>query len=252
LSTISAGTRCLTCCEGPWALGTVRRLNEDGTFDVELDVKTMSIMPRWRGVTRAELIVDELDTPPASVPEAPFRLYWNQTRMGGRDPAELARPVTLDDAFAALGLDGDDEDPAAVAALAAHNVRFPDSLRRLATRAGLGEAIETSHPNTPTWIPIESWQLVAHGDATAVTIMEPHQGGFAWTLVFREGADDGEVWVAWSDDGESPMPPRRVSAASLGLFFWDLAQTGLCWYAAVDYEGRAPTRATDLGLAIDG
>jgi hypothetical protein len=44
------------------------------------------------------------DNLPADRPPALFKLYWNQTRMGGRTPAELPRAVTLGDAYAALGL----------------------------------------------------------------------------------------------------------------------------------------------------
>src|SRR5262245_59153010 len=40
----------------------------------------------------------------ADRPQRYFKLYWNQTRMGGREPTEVRRPVTLDDAFAALGV----------------------------------------------------------------------------------------------------------------------------------------------------
>ncbi len=41
-----------------------------------------------------------------SVSGSYYKLYWNLTRMGGREPGEVARPVTLDDAFAAVGVAG--------------------------------------------------------------------------------------------------------------------------------------------------
>jgi len=37
----------------------------------------------------------------ADRPKPFFKLYWNQLRMGGREPAELLRHVMLDDALAA-------------------------------------------------------------------------------------------------------------------------------------------------------
>src|SRR5262249_43183746 len=65
-------------------------------------------------------------------PEKPaslFKLYWNQTRMGGRDPGDVARPVTLEDAFAALGLEADRVDRSTDAFLRQiekkHAVRLP-------------------------------------------------------------------------------------------------------------------------------
>src|SRR5690606_36622920 len=44
----------------------------------------------------AKLCVGNLQTEPRKLY---FKLYWNQLRMGGRNPAEVRRPVTLDDAF---------------------------------------------------------------------------------------------------------------------------------------------------------
>lgn len=335
MSALAVDARCLARSEGAWAWATIRRVNPDGTVELEYDVKSMSIMPRWHGVTPTELSfddlaawapiydelraggafdraafgrsmarlgsgasVEQLDEFWAGVVEelfqrgadatldaeeahrvhlsfglgarsfetAPreFKLYWNQTRMGGRDPDELPRAITLADAFAALGLSADAADPAAEAALtaftAAHAVRIPDSLRVLMTRAGALDAIQASHPCSPEPRPIARWHLARHGERHAIAIMDPHQGNHAWWAVFAAGDDDAEIWTAWpdgsssgdsDDDDPPPPPPQFRSAPTVALFFWDLAQTGLAWYQSTQFEGGKPVRVTDVGLALD-
>src|SRR5262249_20105180 len=49
------GSRCVAGPGGQWGLGTIRRVNEDGTFKIEFDVKEMLLMPYWYGVTTAEI-----------------------------------------------------------------------------------------------------------------------------------------------------------------------------------------------------
>src|SRR3954464_5690878 len=53
------GSRCVAGPGGLWRPGTIRRVNADGTFKVEFDVKEMMLMPFWHGVTPAETSFDD-------------------------------------------------------------------------------------------------------------------------------------------------------------------------------------------------
>lgn len=160
-----------------------------------------------------------------------FKLYWNQVRMGGRDPAEVGRAIGVDDALAAIGLGGTGEDPARAAAVLAFGARegleLPAELVSLWSRPGIEDAILASHCNNPEPVRLEDW-TVRRDDRTAVRVMLPHQGDHAWWAVFDGGAAEAEVWLSFEEDG---APVRRV-AHSLAFFFWDLAQTGRCWKLA--------------------
>ncbi len=176
-----------------------------------------------------------LATPPAE--GELFRLYWNGVRMGGRDPADVDRAIGLDDALAALGLAEATDDDAVAAALAGferdHGLRLPSTLRRLWARTGVRDAIGESHCNNPEPCPVAAW--TAHcdvdralGGGLAVRIMTPHQGDHAWWAVFDDGAADAAIAISFEEDG----PPVQRIASSLPFFFWDLAETGRCWYLA--------------------
>jgi hypothetical protein len=190
-----------------------------------------------------------------------FKLYWNQTRMGGRTPSEIARAVTLDDALAALGLvatpNGDQEVAAIAAFEASANVKVPATLRALFSKRGVRAAVTKSHPCSPT--PLE-WSgrrgLRAHGidGDIGVRIMDPHQGGHAWIAIFDEGEDDARIYVDFTDDdgtAESRIDARNfhLTAPSVGLFFWDLAQTGFAWWNETGHDGGKPFVKTDIGYA---
>jgi hypothetical protein len=162
-----------------------------------------------------------------------FKLYWNQVRMGGRDPAEVGRTIGVDDALAAIGLEGTGEDPARAAAVLAFGARerlvLPAELVSLWARPGIEDAIRDSHCNNPEPIRLEDWTVSRDDDdSVAVRVMLPHQGDHAWWAVLRAGATDAEVWLSFEEDG---APIRRV-AQSLAFFVWDLAQTGRCWELA--------------------
>lgn len=49
------GSRCLAGPGGSWRSAIIRRVNEDGTFQVEFDLKEMVLLPRWYGVTLSEI-----------------------------------------------------------------------------------------------------------------------------------------------------------------------------------------------------
>src|SRR5688572_1114077 len=100
-------TRCMRSGTRRWASSSGSRrgrattvLDRDGTYRL---LRHLGLCAKAIG--RAE-------------PDPLYRLYWNQTRMGGRTASELARGVTLQDAYEAIGID-DVEDADAVAALAA-------------------------------------------------------------------------------------------------------------------------------------
>ncbi len=163
--------------------------------------------------------------------------YWNQTRMGGRDPADVGRAIGVDDALAALGLTEAGEDVEAFAAIDAfateHRLTLPDELRILFGRLGALEALGGCHPNSPEPRAPASWQMF--GDArvrglpvdVAITFMDPHQGEHLWSVGF-DAAPGGlaRVFLAGDElDNAVPVAP------SLAFFVWDLAQTGKAWAA---------------------
>lgn len=337
-----AGSRCVAAPDGRWAPAAVRRVNEDGSFTVEFDVKGMVLLPYWYGVTPAEISFDDdrqwapvfarispdgrafsrddfgaalhaLGYPTAADrvqelwdqgvrnlpdhaaarggahlldaattyefflglglsaklcaenlqadrPKPYFKLYWNQVRMGGRQPGEVSRPVTLDDAFAALGLTAGRSDRSAVAALQRferdHGVHLPLALKELFHRAGVAAAVTACHPNNPGLVGYgrPGWNLrrgmrgrELDGDY-ALVIMTPHQGDHQWAAVFDDGEDDARVYVLWdAEDGDTWLPV----APGVGLFFWDLAQTGLAWFQDTQFKGGKRVKRSDIGLAPD-
>jgi hypothetical protein len=190
-----------------------------------------------------------------------YKMYWNQTRMGGRDPGDLAREVTLEDAFAAIGVNAELEDPDAVAFLkdieTENKVILPGTLKRFLSRTGVVPAVHDCHPNNPDLVPLgpQEWKLRRPGkQATelthAVTILTPHQGDFVWAAAFNSGDQDARIYLAGDDDDENQ--PWVLTAPTLGLFFWDLAQTGLAWYQHTKHKGGKPVRRTDIGLVPAG
>jgi hypothetical protein len=191
------------------------------------------------------------------VPPSYYKLYWNLTRMGGREPAEISRAVTLEDALAAVGVGENAVDERASTHLRSfeemHAVRLPDALKTLFSRRGIAKAVHDSHPNNPNFVGVkQGWELRrdmrcqgVEGDF-AVTVMLPHQGDHEWAAVFDGGERDARVYVTWGEEGEA----WKLTAPSVGMFFWDLAQTGLAWYRETGFKGGPPTRETDIGLAV--
>lgn len=188
-----------------------------------------------------------------------YKLYWNLTRMGGRDPAEVRRPVTLDDALVAVGAGGREVDGDATARLRSlereHTVRLPKTLTSFFGRRGIGRLVRDSHPNNPDPVTVwqDGWELRRDVreqglDADfAVTVMAPHQGDHEWAAVFDDGDRDARVFVRWyGEEGEV----WRLTAPTVGMFFWDLAQTGLAWYRETGLKGGPQMRETDIGLAV--
>jgi len=334
------GSRCLAAPSGYWAPATIRRVNEDGTFKIEFDVKEMIVLPHWHGVTKAEISFNDsarwlaiferlcagkgslgladlgniltrigyradaqqlaqfwgqsckklfnvsedsaaahvLDAdasyrvflaagisavqveqrlePAQAQPHA--RVYWNQTRMGGREPAELSRQVTLNDAFAALGVAQHGVAPASAQLVAqfeqSQGVRLPAVLNCFLTQRGVVQAVTAAHPNNPwlIWPGQEEWRLrsdmrkIGLSGGYAFRLMNHYD--YDWYAVFDDGDEDARVYLNWEcEDGEVW---RRV-APSIGVFFWDLAQTGLCWYQDTRFQGGRAVRQTDIGLILD-
>lgn len=336
------GSRCVAGPGGRWGPATIRRVNEDGSFKVEFDVKEMTVMPYWYGVTPAEISFDdtlrwkaafaricrngqslavtdfgsalsalgyqvapdkarqiwvqscqaifnlpgeraekhvldadssyrlflhlglsakqcaEILQPERAKPF--FKLYWNQVRMGGREPVEIPRRVTLEDALAALGLNAGRIDHSAAAFLRQveqeHGIRLPTALMELLQCDGVSRAVMYCHSNNPGLIEFrrDQWQVrrgMRERDLSgdyAIVIMVPHQGDHEWIVVFDHGEDDARVYVRWeTEEGESWLQ----TAPSVGLFFWDLAQTGLAWYQDTMFKGGKPVRRSDIGLVLD-
>jgi hypothetical protein len=331
------GSRCLAAPAGHWEPATIRRLNEDGTFKIEFDVKEMIVLPYWFGVTRSEISFNDYDRWPAvferfcsrkgslgladlgnilsqigyradehrlsqfwrksctklfniaedcadshvldrnasyslfleagisamqvdqplkSSQEGPnAKAYWNQTRMGGREPSELGRLVTLSDALAALSIAENGNDPPAANLVSQfeqeHEVKLPGNLKQFLTQRGVVQAVTDSHPNNPwlTWPGQEEWQLrpemkrAGLDGEYAFRLMNHHY--YDWYAVFETGDTDARVYLNWQAENSEVW--RRV-APSIGMFFWDLAQTGLCWYQDTRFCGGKHVKKTDIGL----
>jgi hypothetical protein len=193
-------------------------------------------------------------------PQSYFKVYWNQTRMGGREPDELPRRVTLEDAFAALQLTVDRVDGSKAGFLQRferkHAVHLPTTLKEFLHRAGVADAVVNCHPNNPSLIEFEhgQWNLrrgmrdqQLSGDY-ALSIMVPHQGSHEWAAVFDDKEDDARVYVRYdTENGEAWM----LTAPGIGMFFWDLAQTGLTWHQDTLFNGGKPVKRSDIGLILD-
>lgn len=333
-STPTVGARCLASPDGYWTPGRIHRVNEDGTYTIELENKHMTFMPYWFGVTPEQISVnDESHWPTVfarltagaskmtrslfanalqnigyrvdddgfrafweeqckelfGIEDDPtdamlnlhqtyrlllragasakrldqsdkaecdyYKLYWNQTRMAGRQSSDINRTVTLDDAFDALGISQPAPDVAWVGRLVAFEnanaVQLPPNLRRFLSCSEISNAVVKSHPNNP--------HLVLPGDRDcefrrdpplgrtgadyALTIMVPHQGNHVWAAVFNRGDNDASVYVTWDEDH------WVLTAPTIGFFFWDLAQTGLIWYQNTGHDGGRPIRKTNIGVA---
>ena len=169
------------------------------------------------------------------VPPRPYQpLYWNQLRMGGRDPGELPRAVTLQDTLIALGLADAAEDPAAQDALTALEAQagaaIPAELRTLLSRQGWADAVLHSHPNNPyppRLGPIVSVRRSDVDGAFTLEIQHPHQGDHVWVAAWRPGDRDARVYLRREDDDGAER--WALTAPSAAFFFWDQAQTGLAW-----------------------
>jgi len=333
------GSRCLAIKEGAgWQPATIRRVNEDGSFNIEFDIKDDIIEEirrhGWSGMTKAEISFNDTDKW-ASVfdiliankvglgqkefknalallgisvgdeqiqklwiqsckrlfdieaekaealildaeqayelfrhlglsaktfekslkantkPENYFKLYWNMVRMGGREPSEIGRPVTLDDAFAALGVSESEVNAENVSFFRAfeesHGILLPETLKKFLSQVGVASAVTDSHPNSPTLLPLEDWVLQRlddgrGGKAYLITIMIPHQGNHEWAVVFYENDNDARVYVG--------LDEWKLTAPTIGMFFWDLAQTGLTWYQDTKFEGGKNVKKTDIGLRL--
>lgn len=333
------GSRCLAApANYHWAPATIRRVNEDGSFKIEFDVKEMVVLPTWNGVTRAEISFNDVakwppvfdnacagktrltitdfenalaqlgfDVDRPALPqfwakacqtlfgieqekaaghsldkdmayklfmhagisaqqceqrlqlntsETHARIYWNQLRMGGRDPAELCRPVTLDDTFAALGVAKNRSDSTTMDAFAAfekkHGLILPALLKRFFSKEGISAAVTDSHPNNPgresgtegEWrLQRDMGQRGLKGDY-AIFILNHFD--YDWAAVFHDNEEDARVYVTWNDEDEATQ--WRFVAPSVGMFFWDLAQTGLVWYQDTKFRGGKAVKQTDIGL----
>lgn len=336
IPTFETGARCLAGPSGFWAPGAVRRVNEDGTYSIELDEKELIVIPHWDGVTHEEISTNEAslwpevfarltsgeplmrapaladalkeiwyhfdgdvfaelwasgceellgigaDTASAGLTEAQayqmllrlggsaklanrdraepnyYKLYWNQLRMGGRRPSDVSRAVTVEDAFQAIGIERPVVHYGAVRRLARfqrkNDVELPAQLHRFLSCAGIVDAVADCHGNNPTLVnPGEKYvcselqrspPLENRCADFGMTIMLPTQGAdFVWAAVFNRGDADAKIYVAFEDH------PWKLTAPSIGMFFWDLAQTGLVWYQDTGHDGGREIVRTDIGIA---
>ncbi|QIF03145.1 hypothetical protein [Roseimicrobium sp. ORNL1] len=192
----------------------------------------------------------------AGAPRTKYRsAYVNEVRMGGREPKEISRAVTLQDALEALGVDGNEPDPSAVAKLdafeVASGVRVPPVLRKLLSSTGFAKAVHDVHPNNPDVVfptdeecDVEESPPVEGNPQVAMTILYRSHTGDAWNAVFSEGDEDAQVYYGSDPDEWVPVSPSSAH------FFWDIAQTGLAWWQAPTISDRKETERTDIGLKL--
>lgn len=216
---------------------------------IRLDPPRAYVMVVRAGLCARQL-ADEIVRGAAPRQHMPF--YWNQTRMGGRDPSEIGRAITVDDALVALGLaDGDDE-PRLLADMVHfarnHGITIPSDLAKFMCRRGAADAVWSAHPNNPELVsPGAPWQMLPDLETRGlegeigITIMTPHQGEHAWAAVFDRGERDARIYLHWAD---GDVQRWQLQAPSLGVFFWDLAQTGLSWHLE---NGNASGRSIERG-----
>ena len=179
------------------------------------------------------------------------KLYWNQIRMGGRQPESLLRKVTFNDLAETLQIQTDQFDEVIINQIKdfqdKNKINLPKNLKTFMSFSGISEAVISSHPNNPSLILpgsnfcelIEKPQIKeAHADY-AISILEPHQGDHTWYAVFNEGDLDSKIYVSWDDED------WLLTAPSISMFFWDLAQTGLVWYKT---RKEKTLEKTDIGV----
>lgn len=311
---VEKGTRCLAFLGDAWVDATVKRRNEDGSFDIVPAGHEDDFMEVWQGLTQSELSFDDealwppvfdalrgaekgigraearkafeslglevedqalsdfwtkqcgeicpgkdaaslvldraqsyrvfagsgysakqLADPSTHPSKDLFKLFWNQVRMGGRDPSEVGRTITLDDTLESLHLTKARDDAKTKKALAAfekkQKITLPRTLKQLWSKTNADGAILDSHCNNPETLDVKQFELRRGkkkdpwGARLAVQIMVPHQGDHAWWAIFDDGAEDAEIWISFEEE----KPPVRRVATSLAFFFWDLAETGRCW-----------------------
>ena len=80
----------------------------------------------------------------------------------------------------------------------------------------------------------------------AFRLMNHHD--YDWYAVFDAGGPDTWVYLNWQAENEEVWRP---AAPSIGMFFWDLPQTGLPWYQETKFRGGKAVKKTDIGLVID-
>lgn len=325
------GSRCLVLNEGNWELSEIKRVNEDGTFNVE-PVKSRAIFGALNyGVPLTEIRFNDRDCwdecfaklasdpgglsindfsnalklsglvgPPAVVkkfwnsycketlhlPKSTTNLldaesaygmfveagmsatklmssdtasntskyqtiYYNSIRMGGRNPSEIAREVTLHDAFMGLGVEDMPDDAARLEAMvlfeAEHDIKFPAALRSFLAKKDIETVLSNDHPNGPRLIEIKKLAVRNVADSglkgdRAVAVLTREE--FQWHAVFSQGDADARIYVTNSDRELSPQ--FRLVAPTVGMFFWDLAQTALLWYQ--DRFENVQFPRTDIGI----
>ncbi len=189
-----------------------------------------------------------------------YKLYFNQIRMGGRDPSEIGRLVTLDDAFAAMGVAAGDMDSGRMEFVEpfekSQNVKLPTTLKEFTCHRTCTDGIRRCHPNTPHLLDprFDMWEfrrgMREHGlnGDCAIVMMLPDQGLIEWLAVFDDGERDARVYVSWESEEGTIW---HMQSPTIGMFFWDLVQTGLAWYQDPFYRKDRYVKRTDIGLMLD-
>lgn len=236
-------------CQALW------QLDPATSAGLRLDATRAYAMVVRAGLSARQL-ADEVVRGAAPRQYMPF--YWNQTRMGGRDPSEIGRTITVDDALVALGLGDGDDEPRLLAEMLHfarnHEINIPGDLAKFMCRRGAADAVWSAHPNNPELVnPGTPWQLLPDLERRGlegefgITIMTPHQGEHAWAAVFDRGERDARVYLHWTD---GDVQRWQLQAPSLGVFFWDLTQTGLTWFVENGNPSNRVIEPAPFGLQI--
>ncbi|MEL6345945.1 MAG: hypothetical protein AAFV53_22730 [Myxococcota bacterium] len=152
-------------------------------------------------------------------PDSPwYRYYWNQIRIGGRDPSETG-DKTIEDALSALFLVPGDDLTAMEAWEAANPVTLPKVVRLLLSSPGVHRAFRDSHSTWPALVPVEELTPQTEGADTVMQLVT-HRGDSSWWIRWRPGQDDPSVECRASGEANKPVAP------TLSYFLWDVASTG--------------------------
>jgi hypothetical protein len=226
----------------------VRIWNQHSTDRYGITAESLDVDQSYNFIRAFGLSAKQMS--PDSMPELIYiKFYWNQTRIGGRNPSELPRIVTLEDAFKSLGLVEKTDSNVEAKLLKwqkKNDVQFPENLNRLLRCSHVSNTVTQSHPCNPEFVyPFDSFSELQRN----VTIEQcDEQYEFALTVLVTRGPETYcAVYNEVDDDAKICLYLNgrfHIVAPCVGMFFWDLAQTGLVW----DARDGKETVKTDIGL----
>lgn len=189
--------------------------------------------------------------------------YLNNVRMAGRDPSDIARSVTFDDGLSAWGLQNAPLDPKLAETVAKleekHKLRLPENLKTFVCKENIADVMHSVHCNgleVSLYYDESFHEVVPQSVPKGIDgkfllqIISDGRGDNYWYAAFNENDTDARIYCRRerydeSEDGEDYE--WKLVAPTVGMFFWDLAQSNLVWYIC-NSERRFVQ--TDIGLRM--